>query len=363
MSEAKVSNRAVNWDILRALAMFLVVVVHTAKYLGPIHGFGTATLVSKTAIICDPIFFAMSGFFAIRPSKRSLGNYYLNKVCTILMPLIVYIVLLYFYSTGFSSMSLGNFFQYFASTLSGRWWFIPALVPCLVAAPFLAKGLEALTDHQVKMLAIVMAALFLSGAALTTAQWLFSTIGIETLANLCSLLLWLVPPSVLTSSPAYVLFFILGGLFRRLASLISRKNGTRIIVWGIVFWVADITWATLGISRSDPSYFWLFSTFGIMLLFDRVNIGSDIASRAISWVAQRSYSIYLLQYTTIAISAALFYDQAFFGVIPEMAAPLRILGWIAMTFSAYLLALAIASIVDTLILSPLQKLFRKLFMS
>lgn len=100
-----------------------------------------------------------------------------------------------------------------------------------------------------------------------------------------------------------------------------------------------------------------------MLLFDRVNIGSDIASRAISWVAQRSYSIYLLQYTTIAISSALFYDQAFFGVIPEMAAPLRILGWIAMTFSAYLLALAIASIVDTLILSPLQKLFRKLFMS
>ena len=101
MSEAKVSNRAVNWDLLRALAMFLVVVVHTAKYLGPIHGFGTATLVSKTAIICDPIFFAMSGFFAIRPSKRNLGNYYLNKVCTILLPLAAYIVLLYFYSTGF----------------------------------------------------------------------------------------------------------------------------------------------------------------------------------------------------------------------------------------------------------------------
>ena len=363
MSETKTSNRAVNWDLLRALAMFLVVVVHTAVYLGPIHGFGTATLVSKTALICDPIFFAMSGFFAIRPSKHSLGNYYLNKVCTILLPLVVYILLLYFYSTGFSNMSLGNFFQYFANTLSGRWWFIPALVPCLLAAPFLAKGLEALSNHQVKMIVIVLAALFLSGGVLTTAQWLFLAIGIETLANFCDLLLWLVPPSMLTSAPAYVLFFILGGLFRRLAPLISRRIGNRIILCGIAFWIIDVTWATLGIPRSDPSYFWLFSTFGIMLLFDRISIKSDFAQKAISWVAQRSYSIYLLQYTTIAISAALFYDQALFGAIPDMIAPLRILGWIAMTVGAYLLALAIASFCDTFLLSPLQKLFRKLFMS
>lgn len=32
------SKRMANWDLLRSISMFLVVVVHTAGYLGPVHG-------------------------------------------------------------------------------------------------------------------------------------------------------------------------------------------------------------------------------------------------------------------------------------------------------------------------------------
>ena len=114
MNTLKAPTREANWDLLRSLAMLFVVIVHTAGYLGPIDGFETATPVAKAALICDPVFFTMSGFFALRPQKRSLKNYYLNKVSTILLPLMVYAIILYFYNTGFYNMSIGLFFGFFA---------------------------------------------------------------------------------------------------------------------------------------------------------------------------------------------------------------------------------------------------------
>ncbi len=359
MGTSKTTTREANWDLLRSLAMLFVVIVHTAGYLGPIGGFETATPVAKAALICDPVFFTMSGFFALRPQKRSLKNYYLNKVSTILLPLMVYAIILYFYNTGFYNMSIGLFFGFFADLLAGRWWFIPALVPCLVAAPFLFKGLEALSDRQIAILTIILASLFLSGGIFMTLEWLFAAIGIETLANFSELMLLIVPPSIMTSYPAYYLFFLLGGMFRRLTPHIGKKMGTGLILCGLVFWLVDTTWSTIGIPKADPSFFWIFTAFGVMILFQRIQIKSPTTKTAIYWVGKRSYSIYLLQRTTIAISAGLFYDQALFGTVADMAAPFRIFIWALMVMGAYLLALAIASLVDSLVLSNLQKWFSK----
>ncbi|MEY8562492.1 acyltransferase [Eggerthellaceae bacterium 3-80] len=353
------ATRATNWDLLRALAMFLVVVTHASGYLGPIHGQGTHGLVSALALICDPIFFALSGYFAIKPMRRSLKNYYLNKVCTIILPLILYSILLYCYTTRLHGMSLGDYFLYFSNILAGGWWFIPALIPCLVAAPFIVKGFEALSDKQVFMLGAVLAVLFCSGALFTYLSWLFSYFQIETLSNLSSLMLNLVPPSLLVRAPAYFEFFLLGGIYRRLAPHITKKMSTRIILIGLACWAIDVYFAFYGIPRQDPSFFWLFIAFAAMALCDRIRINAPAAQKAISWAAQRSYSIYLLQYTTLAFAAAIFYDQSAFGVIADMAAPLRILFWIAMILVAYLLALGIASIVDPFVLKPLQNLFNK----
>lgn len=359
MSKQTSTTRATNWDLLRALAMFLVVVTHASGYLGPIHGQGTHGLVSAAALICDPIFFALSGYFAIKPMRRNLKSYYLNKVCTIILPLILYSVLLYCYTTRLSGISLGDYFLYFSNILAGGWWFIPALIPCLVAAPFITKGFEALSDKQILILGIVLGALFCSGAVFTYLSWLFASWGIETLSNFSSLMLNLVPPSILVREPAYFEFFLLGGIYRRLAPHISKKVSTRIILVGLLCWATDVHFAYYGIPRQDPSYFWLFIAFAAMALCDRIRISAPTAQKVISWAAQRSYSIYLLQYTTLAIAAGLFYEQSVFGVIADMAAPFRILLWVAMILMAYLLALAVASLVDPFVLKPLQNLFNK----
>ena len=78
------AKRLANWDLLRTLAMLFVVIVHSSQYLGPVYGIETRPFISEFALICDPIFFVLSGYFAFRPLKTTYAEYLLNKVVTII---------------------------------------------------------------------------------------------------------------------------------------------------------------------------------------------------------------------------------------------------------------------------------------
>lgn len=365
MSDTK--RRSVNWDLLRSLAMFLVVVVHTPHSIGGELAWGSSNdwyisgLVSTIAIICDPIFFMLSGYFALKAFNKNLKDYYLNKVSTIILPLVLYSILLYLFANkhDFAAMNIEGYFSFSANLLAGGWWFIPTLIPCLVAAPFISKGLEALSDKAVFVLCAVIMALAGWGLGMDLLAWIGTQTGIETLSSFSAMTTLLLPPGMLTASLGYFQFFVLGGLFRRLAPHLRGKAGTIVIGIGLAFWAQDILFAAFNIPRNDPSYSWVFAAFGIMVLFDRIHITAKIPSRIINWTAQRSYSIYLLQYTTIGLSSKLIYDYALLGNVSEMDALLRVIMFVVYVILAYLLALAAASIFDPLLLSNLQKLFNR----
>lgn len=76
--------RLSNWDLLRSLCMLTVVVVHSESYLGSLTGINAGSIASASAILCEPLFFALSGYFAIRPLKGRLFSYYSRKVSTII---------------------------------------------------------------------------------------------------------------------------------------------------------------------------------------------------------------------------------------------------------------------------------------
>lgn len=342
--------------------MLLVIVVHTSGYLGPISGVETQMTLGTLGIICDPIFFTLSGYFAFRPLKRTLKNYYLNKVSTILLPVILYSIILYFYTSRFENIGIAEYFAYFTHLMRVDWWFIPALVPCLMVAPFLYKGLKNLSDKQLVCLLIVVVAVFSSGEILSFARWGFNAIGFTAGANFCSLLLVLVPPGVLTGGPQYFQFFILGGIYRRLAPSFKGKLGVALIALGGACWILDTVFAVWGLPRTDPSYFWLFDALGTMILFERINIKGKFAQRVISWTGKRSYSIYLFQWTTIAMVGRRLYDFQMFGNVADMDVPLRILMWVLLVLGAYVLAWIFASILDTVLLKNVQNWFEKTFM-
>lgn len=147
------AKRLANWDLLRTLAMLFVVIVHSSQYLGPVYGIETRPFISEFALICDPIFFVLSGYFAFRPLKTTYAKYLLNKVVTIILPLVVYSVVLYAYGCVVGTVTLGfpQYFNWFYSILFGGWWFVPALIPFLVLAPFFVYNVRSAQRFSVQI--------------------------------------------------------------------------------------------------------------------------------------------------------------------------------------------------------------------
>lgn len=346
----KMSRRLANWDLLRAISMFAVVVVHMSGRLGPIGGVPT-NAIGVFAIVCDPVFFALSGYFALRPLKTNLPKYYVRKFSTIVLPLFLYSVLLYLYYNWSSGLSLFGYIEYFNNVLS-PWWFIPALIPFLIAAPFLYKCLESLSDDWVKLLVKLSLVLSIWGIAGCFLNWAFEVTGHTTLCRMVSICTSLLPATLVPNS--YFIYFCLGFFIRRLIPILSKKRKNQLVILGLLCWILDTAFAHFGINRVDPSYAWLPATIMIFLIVDRVSIPDGAVSRCIGWAAKRSYSIYLLQYTTIEIATSVVYASIFVGDIMEYIALVRACVWIVTTVLAYVLAFSVASIVDSALLKRLQ---------
>lgn len=84
-----------------------------------------------------------------------------------------------------------------------------------------------------------------------------------------------------------------------------------------------------------------------------------MAQRILKWTGRRSYAIYLLQYTAIAIVAPFVYDTLLAGSIGGFIAPIRLLVWIGMVAGSYLLSLAVASVADATLLKLVQVGYEK----
>ena len=314
--------RLSNYDCLRSLCMLAVVVVHSGSYLGSLAGINAGSIASTAAILCDPLFFALSGYFAIRPLRSSLFSYYSRKVSTIILPLFVYSFLLYLYNVGFTGLSIHGYIAYFSQVLT-PWWFIPALIPFLVVAPFLNWLFEKLDDHQIKSIATLACVLTAWGFISYVLTWVFRSTGHETLVLVIGILQKFVPTVVIPGS-AYFMYFCLGYFFRRLAPLAVDSTRKKLIALGLIAWVVDVVCAYFGVDRFDPSFPWLFASIAVLFVFDRARIENTVAQRILEWTGRRSYAIYLLQYTAIAIVAPFVYDTLLAGSIGGFIAPIRL---------------------------------------
>lgn len=157
------SKRLTNWDLLRALSMFLVVVVHIAPQLGSFRNINASPIASTAAIICDPIFFCLSGYFAFKPLKKSYKDYLFDKALSLLLPIFVYAGLLYAFKTATGSLQDTNYIRYTSDLVQGGWWFVPALIPFILVAPILSKMFDALDDRTCKIALFVTLGIYAWG--------------------------------------------------------------------------------------------------------------------------------------------------------------------------------------------------------
>lgn len=353
----KTSKRLTNWDLLRTISMFLVVVVHIAPLLGSFHSINASAIASTAAIICDPIFFCLSGYFALRPLKKSYKAYLFGKALSLLLPIFVYAGLLYVYKTATGSVTDTNFIRYTSDLVQGGWWFVPALIPYIMIAPVLAKMFDALDDKTCKMTLFVTLGIYAWGGLSCAVNSMLINSQHITLAAAVSMLQRIIPRSLLGGT--YFTFFCLGYFIKRVTPLLEKRETSFIKSIGILFFIFDIASAYFGFERSDPSFNWMIVTVAIFVAFDGIELHSQAFSKIIQWTAKRSYSIYLLQYATIEFATSVIYDSALNGGYATLSWPFRLATWILATAFAYGTALAIASLVDTLVIRPIQTRLKK----
>ncbi len=346
------NKRLTNWDLLRALSMFLVVVVHIAPQLGSFRGINAGVIVGTGAIICDPIFFCLSGYFALRPLKKSYKDYLFGKALSLLLPIFVYAGLLYVYKATTGSVTDTNFIRYTSGLIQGGWWFVPALIPFILVAPVLSKMFDALDDRTCKIALFVTLGIYAWGGLSSAAYSLLISSQHVTFAAAISMLQRIIPRSLLGGT--YFTFFCMGYFIKRVAPLLDTRETHFIMVSGALFFIIDIASAYFGLDRSDPSFNWMIVTVAIFITFDGIKHQSKSLSKLIEWTAKRSYSIYLLQYATIEFAIDVIYIGVLHSGYATLAWPLRLITWVSATVLAYGTALTIASIVDTFVIEPIQ---------
>lgn len=362
---ADAGERDVGLDLLRSVAMFAVVAVHAVPYLGAVCGADVTEGLAKLFLLCDPVFFVLSGYFAIRPLKGTLRDYYLGKFVTVVAPIIVYSVVAYAFAARFgylgalgldgdasSAVSPAGYLAFASSIISGAWWFVPVLMPMLLGAPFLFVMLEALSDSQLRLLVKVVTALSLWGVACDLVASL-PTFGVTWAADLSSVLLHLMPARI---EPlfGYPLFFCMGYALRRLGPAASGEARNHALLLGLLFWVGDALLAQFGFERSNPSHLWVFSTVGAFVLAARVRVRGSRATRFIEWTSRRSYSVYLFQ----AAAIVLVFGHVDLATFDGAA---RVCLWLVATFASYALSWCAASVLDTVLLAPIQRCLKQAF--
>ena len=145
--------------------------------------------------------------------------------------------------------------------------------------------------------------------------------------------------------------------------LLSKKSKKQLVVIGFLFWALDVTALYVGVSAADPSGYWFWVVIALFIIFDRIEIGSTTAlGRAMRWTGERSYTIYLLQYTSIKAVAAVLYDGgSALGVVSAMLWLGRLGVWALLVFVSYARSLLLASVLDVVVLKPVQKGLKRIF--
>ena len=157
----KTDKRNSAFEIMRLLAMFMVIIGHcvlvtaqdTEPYLGTLDNMGWGI---KAFTVCAVnLFFLLSGFFL------NSYEFKISRVADIWIKTIFYSGIIYIIITFFtSSFSFKECIQYFMPVLNKKYWYMQTYVATALVAPFIGQTLEKLNNGRLTFLVTVLLLFF-----------------------------------------------------------------------------------------------------------------------------------------------------------------------------------------------------------
>jgi len=367
-------ERIPQYDLIRAVAMFLVVYVHSSFmfHFAPTSDSKQAGLywfTSILALVCNALFIMVSGKFNLaQATKLEIGGYrtfYTKKVIDLLLPIVFYAIIFWilrFVAIGlFGAWNGGaSFWDYEAflkttyQLLISSWWFIPTIFTLMIFTPFVGKMLGNLKTRERYVL---LTLLFGCAAIIAIEQLLGHTLVFS---------IFLAPIFGI-----WVGFYIMGYVIDEIktsSKMLVRwyfAAGSLIVIFGLVFVLAPQQSLS---SSGDPLPAWkdilaavLYPVVAgaLFLFFKNIKITGDKMRKTIEFVGNRAFGIYLIHFC--------FYFS-YLQLLPEWLrrsdnAVDGIAKRVAITMIVYLVSLAVATLVDLLVVNPIQKRLKILLLN
>lgn len=156
-------TRDANLELLRIIAMMLIITLHSLEYGGAfeallentINYYLTYFLYGTTQIAVN-CYVMISGYFLVT------SKFKLKKLVSLWLEVVFYSLFIYLILAvlGLTSFGVGTLITCFIPILSGRYWFVTIYVGMYLVSPFINKAVYALSREQHRNLNILLFFLF-----------------------------------------------------------------------------------------------------------------------------------------------------------------------------------------------------------
>ena len=334
----KLKKRDVSYELIRVIAMSLIVFDHNAKfYLGG----KTSTFLEPILVVGVTLFFMLSGKFAFKlnlEDKSLYKKYYWKKVLGLIIPILVFMAIknwhIMYYNQHLAITPISYLRHFGVALVNGfnymEYWFLYTLIALLIAVPFTAHMMQNMKDNDRKAFLIV------------------STV----LATLSVLI-----PSVLKVDFAvnyyfmgHIFFFYIGYIIEDIFK--TKSSRIKLYTLGIIGLIATILMTKYGFMKGYKSYSPFYMYFTLATFIGLRELGKKIPKKLESLVlffGKHSLSVYMLHMIIL-------YTLRDFNIFP-----INPLGYFGCTISAIVISLIIGATIDETVVKSLQRITAKVF--
>lgn len=279
--------RQSNFELLRLLAMFLVLIVHSDFWtLGrptvaclkelPLQSF-TKVFIESISVVCVNCFILISGWFGIKPTVKGLSNFIFQCLYFIIGCYAVNLII------GGERVTINGIME--CLLLTPNSWFIHSYIGLYILSPLLNDFLNKASQKTIQIFLIVFFLYQSSYGWFNGAQYFM--LGYSALS--------------------FVGLYLLAGYIRRyMAHLSMRKTGTKLYVISIICNTALYYVITfIGFPLDVYAYcspFVVMGAVGLLLIFNSIKIKT---SKIINRLALSAFAVYLF-HTETSIGVVLF---------------------------------------------------------